>query len=366
MAVKKADLLKKNVRKTSRGLFDGIEKLDAAKEKAEKNETIKEENNNNQDAKVNDVSETEQISAETVQAVENTGETEPVAVDSAVDAQTPVHEAAEENKKETALETMVKEQQAVPETVINEEQPKVLEPVLPVESMNTSEPIEEQAHKEEYVPVNNYQAEISNQTIFDNSAAAVNQNYPGTQVNMINEQGVNYNGQRNYQQMPMSQIQNQSMNTQQMPNAQISNAQISNAQMQNVQATSGQMPGAQVPYYQLPNNMGMYPNQLQQGNMQPVAPMQPNMQQNMQQGYYEPKAEKKATGSKQEKGSRYEKDKFLLLDIRGLRDYVEHMAKASNLSATKYIRKLIEEDMHRNMDIYLRHKELEEQLKQRR
>ena len=360
MAVKKADLLKKNVRKTSRGLFDGIEKLDAAKEKAEKNETIKEENNNNQDAKVNDVSETEQISAETVQTVENTGKTEPVAVDSAVDAQTPVH------KKETASETMVKEQQAVPETVINEEQPKVLEPVLPVESMNTSEPIEEQAHKEEYVPVNNYQAEISNQTIFDNSAAAVNQNYPGPQVNMINEQGVNYNGQRNYQQMPMSQIQNQSMNTQQMPNAQISNAQTSNAQMQNVQATSGQMPVTQVPYYQVSNNMGMYPNQLQQGNMQPVAPMQPNMQQNMQQGYYEPKAEKKATGSKQEKGSRYEKDKFLLLDIRGLRDYVEHMAKASNLSATKYIRKLIEEDMHRNMDIYLRHKELEEQLKQRR
>ena len=90
------------------------------------------------------------------------------------------------------------------------------------------------------------------------------------------------------------------------------------------------------------------------------------MQQNMPQEYSEPKTTKRGANKQQEKASRYEKDKFLLLDIRGLRDYVEHMAKASNLSATKYIRNLIEQDMNRNMDIYLRHKELEEQLKQRR
>ena len=60
--------------------------------------------------------------------------------------------------------------------------------------------------------------------------------------------------------------------------------------------------------------------------------------------------------------SRYEKEKFLLLDIRGYRDYVEHMAKAANMSATKYIRMLIQQDMDKNNDIYLAHKALEEKL----
>ncbi len=68
------------------------------------------------------------------------------------------------------------------------------------------------------------------------------------------------------------------------------------------------------------------------------------------------KAEKK-------KNSRYEKDKFLLLDIRGYRDYIEHIAKAANMSATKYIRSLIEQDMEKNKDIYLAHKRLEEMLR---
>ena len=63
--------------------------------------------------------------------------------------------------------------------------------------------------------------------------------------------------------------------------------------------------------------------------------------------------------------SRYEKDKFLLLDIRGYRDYVEHMAKAANMSATKYIRNLIDQDMEKNRDIYEAHKALEEKLRQR-
>ena len=69
---------------------------------------------------------------------------------------------------------------------------------------------------------------------------------------------------------------------------------------------------------------------------------------------------------KPEKASRYEKEKFLLLDIRGYRDYVEHMAKAANMSATKYIRSLIEQDMKQNMDIYEAHKALEERLKERK
>ena len=63
--------------------------------------------------------------------------------------------------------------------------------------------------------------------------------------------------------------------------------------------------------------------------------------------------------------SRYEKEKFLLLDIRGYRDYVEHMAKAANMSATKYIRNLIQQDMDKNNDIYLAHKALEEKLRGR-
>jgi hypothetical protein len=61
--------------------------------------------------------------------------------------------------------------------------------------------------------------------------------------------------------------------------------------------------------------------------------------------------------------SRYEKDKFLLLDIRGYRDYIEHIAKAANMSATKYIRSLIEQDMEKNKEIYLAHKKLEEMLR---
>ncbi len=74
-------------------------------------------------------------------------------------------------------------------------------------------------------------------------------------------------------------------------------------------------------------------------------------------------ASKKAKEPKS--GSRYEKEKFLLLDIRGYRDYIEHMAKAANMSATKYIRNLIKLDMDKNMDIYEAHKALEEKLKGR-
>ena len=69
--------------------------------------------------------------------------------------------------------------------------------------------------------------------------------------------------------------------------------------------------------------------------------------------------------AKSKGSSRYEKEKFLLLDIRGYRDYVEHMAKAANMSATKYIRNLIQQDMDMNMDIYEAHKALEEKLKGR-
>ncbi len=73
----------------------------------------------------------------------------------------------------------------------------------------------------------------------------------------------------------------------------------------------------------------------------------------------------KAPASDAKSGSRYEKEKFLLLDIRGYRDYVEHMAKAANMSATKYIRSLIQTDMDKNMDIYEAQKALEEMLKGR-
>ncbi len=77
---------------------------------------------------------------------------------------------------------------------------------------------------------------------------------------------------------------------------------------------------------------------------------------------------KSVEGSKTQKeksNSRYEKEKFLLLDVRGYRDYVEHMAKAANMSATKYIRNLIQLDMDKNMDIYEAHKALEEKLRGR-
>ena len=75
--------------------------------------------------------------------------------------------------------------------------------------------------------------------------------------------------------------------------------------------------------------------------------------------------DEKAPASESKTASRYEKEKFLLLDIRGYRDYVEHMAKAANMSATKYIRSLIQADMDKNMDIYEAHKALEDLLKGR-
>ena len=109
-----------------------------------------------------------------------------------------------------------------------------------------------------------------------------------------------------------------------------------------------QQPSAQAPVY----------NQPVASYQQPVM-----MQPSPVQAYTEPKRTEPQT--RQEK-SRYEKEKFLLLDIRGYRDYVEHMAKASNMSATKYIRSLIDQDMKRNMDIYMAHKQLEETLKGRR
>jgi hypothetical protein len=74
----------------------------------------------------------------------------------------------------------------------------------------------------------------------------------------------------------------------------------------------------------------------------------------------DPKGDEKP--AKKQNG-RYEKDKFLLLDIRGYRDYIEHIAKAANMSATKYIRSLIEQDMEKNKEIYLAQKQLEERLR---
>ncbi len=73
--------------------------------------------------------------------------------------------------------------------------------------------------------------------------------------------------------------------------------------------------------------------------------------------------ETKVSRPARKQNSRYEKDKFLLLDIRGYRDYIEHIAKAANMSATKYIRNLIEQDMEKNKDIYIAHKKLEEMLR---
>ena len=77
------------------------------------------------------------------------------------------------------------------------------------------------------------------------------------------------------------------------------------------------------------------------------------------------KAAEEPKMQKEKANSRYEKEKFLLLDVRGYRDYVEHMAKAANMSATKYIRNLIQLDMDKNMDIYEAHKALEEKLRGR-
>ncbi len=110
------------------------------------------------------------------------------------------------------------------------------------------------------------------------------------------------------------------------------------------------------------------PQQVPQYMNQPVVQPQYNQYAAYQQSVQtpaQPARRGRAAANSGEKSSRYEKDKFLLLDIRGYRDYVEHMAKAANMSATKYIRSLIEQDMLKNMDIYQAHKELEERLRGR-
>ena len=119
---------------------------------------------------------------------------------------------------------------------------------------------------------------------------------------------------------------------------------------------------AQTPVQQMPVN------QYQNVPVQPVQPQQMPAYNQPVNNYQQPVVMQQNAApaqTKQDK-SRYEKEKFLLLDIRGYRDYVEHMAKASNMSATKYIRSLIDEDMKRNMDIYMAHEQLEETLKGRR
>ncbi|MCR4903779.1 MAG: hypothetical protein K6A23_13035 [Butyrivibrio sp.] len=112
-------------------------------------------------------------------------------------------------------------------------------------------------------------------------------------------------------------------------------------------------------YVQQPITQPVYQQPMQQVVAQPI-------QQPITQQVTQPVQRTMNTAAPKEKSSRYEKEKFLLLDIRGLRDYVEHMAKASNMSATKYIRNLIEIDKAQNMDIYIEHKALEERLKGRR
>ena len=270
----KADLLKKNVGKTSKGLFKGMEKLDAK----DKNEDIDKEK----------IEKAEETDKEEISSIDNTTENETVSSE-----ELPVNEIIEEKKVEQEIEEAV-------------------EPVKEV--------IEPKQYEETVQPA--IQQPVQQQNVMP-------------QQNVINEPQV-YAQPQQYNTIPVQQT---------------------------VQPQYNQMPvQPQAQQYQQMNNANMYAQQMQPNMMQQPVYMQPSVPQE----YNEPKTTRRASNKSQEKGSRYEKDKFLLLDIRGLRDYVEHMAKASNLSATKYIRNLIEQDMNRNMDIYLRHKELEEQLKQRR
>lgn len=266
----KADLLKKNVGKTSKGLFKGMEKLDAK----DKNENI-------------DKEVIEKADKEETTSIDKPTETEEASTE-----ELPVNEVIEEKKVEPEPEESVETAKENNELKHNEEpaQPAVQQPV-----------------KQNVMP----------------QQSAINEPQVYAQPQQYNSIPVQQTVQPQYNQMPVQ---------------------------------------PQVQQYQQMNNANMYAQQMQPNMMQQPVYMQPNVPQE----YNEPKTTRRASNKSQEKGSRYEKDKFLLLDIRGLRDYVEHMAKASNLSATKYIRNLIEQDMNRNMDIYLRHKELEEQLKQRR
>jgi hypothetical protein len=321
----KADKLKKNVRRTSNGLFGGMEKLDT-KEKAEEQKAAEQEQRDETTVKQvekEEVPETKPIKDEINVSENDTKALEketPVAPKAKAKEVEPIMESPELNVPEPAMDEEI--QEAVKPTVDEYIPEVVAEPVV-------------EAIKEAGIE---YGSQSVESPIKDQQPVYAENTYASQQSAVINPQPQAYVQQPVYNQVAMQQpIQQPQYN---------------------------QIPLQQTPIqqYQTINSANMYAQQ-----MQPNMPQQAvYMPQNVQQEYAEPKTTRRGSNKSQEKTSRYEKDKFLLLDIRGLRDYVEHMAKASNMSATKYIRNLIEQDMGKNMDIYLRHKELEEQLKNRR
>ncbi|SFC86478.1 hypothetical protein [Butyrivibrio sp. YAB3001] len=316
----KASKLKTGVNKTSRGLFQGMQPLSGAQEEQK---------------------------VEEVKAEDKTSEV-----------------VKEEPKKEEVVEQVSTTEEVITDVDVKEED------------------IQENTVKEEIVEEKEEESEIKP---VENNNSYTNNNVISTPEQNISEETVVNNSQIIAEEKVQTQIQNDVM--QQMPT--IHQQPVMNPNLQYVQ------PVQQEIQYQQPMNEQMMQPQYQQYMQQipnqqyqqrPVYTQQIAEPMRMEQQIYRnessnmynqnvvmpkqtmPEYKEKKTPSKDasKKDSRYEKDKFLLLDIRGYRDYVEHMAKAANMSATKYIRNLIEQDMRINMDIYQAHKELEERLRERR
>lgn len=262
---------------------------------------------------------------------------------------TPLNKGAEKNETKSKIEK-VKKVEEVSEIPEKEQEITPSEPEKAVESNKNIEKVVQPVIEEEKANTEASETNIVQEEVhIDRDEVPVMAEQLGEKIAMVN----NAAEAKAQQIMPEYQTIPEAIPVQQYIPEPSVQPYVQNMQMQNVQTPQYQQQVYQqiqpqsipVQQYQMPNNY-----------------QQPVMQQPVMPVYNEPK---QAKASKQDK-SRYEKEKFLLLDIRGYRDYVEHMAKASNMSATKYIRSLIEQDMMRNMDIYQQHKQLEEALKARR
>ena len=338
MASSKASMLKNGAKKASMGLFTGMQKLseiEAAKEEKTPEKAS--------EKVVEKIAEEKPVEVKKIEEPKPAVKAEPVEkkieapkAEEANDIKTQVIDKSQDNTEVSGTEQQISEVENRPEQSIVAQQV--------ISDSPAPQNIEQQPTSVEYTNVNH-------RPIQSIEAQQPLPQQPNIQAVTAPEMNLSHPSAQpmNYQQAPVQQVQVQPT-LQQIPQAPVT-------QPQNIAYSQPQQP--------------IYNNQPQYAQVQPQQSyVQPAMNYPQQQ-YNQPVHEmqngtsRAAKAPKQEKNSRYEKDKFLLLDIRGYRDYVEHMAKAANMSATKYIRNLIEQDMRVNHDIYEEQKRLEEMFKGR-
>ncbi len=343
----KASMLKKSANKASSGLFAGMTPLNKESglskstiaEKEEKKKELTEEKDNQKESEIEKESQVEVETVEKELSEENTVSTE----------QEHNSAASEITEADKTVETSEQAPELTTEPVAAQNQTVNAGIESNFSNIQNQATVVEQNAKENIVEQPSITHE-QQRVISEEQYVLHEQQTPVYGARTV----VQEQHQRAYEQQPYMQEPQRYVNEPQrvVPEQHLT----SETPLQSNRQSYVQNPATQVPTFQQTTQMPMY-------QQAPVNYQQPVMTQQVMPAYAEP--QKPARQPKQDK-SRYEKDKFLLLDIRGYRDYVEHMAKASNMSATKYIRSLIEKDMSVNWDIYQAHKQLEEAFKERR